>query len=226
MARERLVVAAVLVAAGEGSRLGVGVPKAFVEVAGRSLLEHAAARMRTAPQVRDLVVVAPAALVDRAAALVPDAVVVAGGAARQQSVARGVAVLAADVDAVLVHDAARAFTPLEVIARVVDALAEGARAVVPVIPVVDTVKRVTADGLVAATLERAELRAVQTPQGFTCEVARAAHAAESADAPDDAALAEQLGIPVRVVAGHDDAFKITRPRDLLLAELLCRDTQA
>lgn len=218
-ANDQLIVAAILVAAGDGRRLGTDVPKAFVQVAGRTLLEHAASQFLTHPAVRDVVVVAPAALVEAATALVPSATVVTGGRQRQESVARGLAAVRDDVDAVLVHDVARPFVPATVISRVVVALAGGARAVVPVVPVVDTVKRVDAHGRVTATLERAELRAVQTPQGFTRAVALAAHGPDApADAPDDGALAERIGVRVIVVDGDDDSFKITRPRDLALAE--------
>lgn len=211
-------VAAVLVAGGSGSRLGAQVPKAFVAVAGRTLLEHAARRFLDHPRVRDVVVVAPAALVDAAARAVPSATVVAGGVTRQESVDRGLAACAGDVDAVLVHDVARPFVPGDVIGRVVTALDAGADAVIPVLPLADTVKRVRGD-VVVDTLDRAALRAVQTPQGFRRAVLVRAHASsDGSDALDDAALVEHLGIPVVTVDGDDAAFKITRPWDLVVAE--------
>jgi 2-C-methyl-D-erythritol 4-phosphate cytidylyltransferase len=219
----QLTVAAILVAAGDGQRLGVGVPKAFYDVAGQTLLEHAASRFVAHPAVRDLVVVAPPSLVDSAAALVPTAAVVAGGQTRQGSVERGLAALPDDIDAVLVHDVARPFVPGEVISRVVAALSGGADAVIPVLPVVDTVKRVDESDAVVQTLERTSLRAVQTPQGFRRAVLVAAHAAADDSAvTDDAALVEALGVRVVVVEGADELFKITRPWDLALAALVAR----
>ncbi|MFN2518385.1 MAG: 2-C-methyl-D-erythritol 4-phosphate cytidylyltransferase [Jatrophihabitantaceae bacterium] len=214
-----LTVAAILVAAGDGRRLGAGVPKAFCLVAGRTLLEHAVGRFAAHPRVRDLVLVVPPALIDSAAALAPGAAVVGGGRTRQESVDCGLAALAADVDAVLVHDVARPFVPAEVISRVLAALSGGADAVVPAIAVADTVKRVDASGAVIETLDRTSLRAVQTPQGFRRSVLAEAHAAsDGAGATDDAALVEARGVRVSVVAGADELFKITRPWDLALAE--------
>ena len=166
-------------------------------------------------------IVAPPALLDRAASLVPAAVVVAGGDTRQQSVGRGLAALADDVDAVLVHDVARPFVPAEVISRVVAALSGGAAAVIPVVAVTDTVKRVDASGAVTETVDRTSLRAVQTPQGFRRAVLVAAHAASDGTAvTDDAALVEARGVRVVVVDGADESFKITRPWDLALAEVV------
>ncbi|MDT4974462.1 MAG: 2-C-methyl-D-erythritol 4-phosphate cytidylyltransferase [Pseudonocardiales bacterium] len=217
----QLTVAAMRVAAGDGQRLGAGVPKAFCEVAGQTLLEHAAARFVAHPDVHDLVVVAPPSLVESAAALVPTAAVVAGGRTRQESVERGLAALPDDVDAVLVHDVARPFVPAEVISRVVAALSGGAEAVIPVLPVVDTVKRVDESDVVVETLDRTSLRAVQTPQGFRRAVLVAAHAAAGGSAvTDDAALVEAFGVRVVVVEGADELFKITRPWDLALAALV------
>ena len=167
------------------------------------------------------VVVAPATFVDRARALAGDSVVVVGGETRQDSVAAGLAALAADVDVVLVHDAARAFVPVEVIGRVLAAVAGGADAVVPALPLVDTVKRVDAHGAVTATVDRSELRAVQTPQGFRRAALVGAHERWPGDAvTDDAGLVERAGGRVVVVDGADEAFKITRPWDLRIAESL------
>jgi 2-C-methyl-D-erythritol 4-phosphate cytidylyltransferase len=147
--------------------------------------------------------------------------VVAGGDSRQESVAAALAALPADVDAVLVHDAARAFVPPAVTARVVEALDAGAPAVVPALPVPDTVKRVSG-ARVLATVDRTSLRAVQTPQGFRRDVLERAHAHGTPGATDDAGLVESLGLPVTVVEGSAEAFKVTGPLDLLLAEALLR----
>jgi 2-C-methyl-D-erythritol 4-phosphate cytidylyltransferase len=217
-----MIVATVLVAAGSGSRLGSALPKAFVEIAGVPLLAHAVTPFSAHPRVRDLIVVAPAALVESTAALVPSARVVPGGTTRQESVARGLGALAPDVELVLVHDAARAFVPVAVIDRVIGAVCDGADAVIPVLAVVDTIKEVDADGWVLGTPDRARLRTVQTPQGFRRTVLDEAHAQPITDAPDDAALAEALGRAVRTVEGAEAAFKITYPADLERAESLVR----
>ncbi|MGN6606076.1 MAG: 2-C-methyl-D-erythritol 4-phosphate cytidylyltransferase [Jatrophihabitans sp.] len=211
-----MTVAAIVVAAGSGQRLGASVPKAFVEIAGRTLLEHAVEPFLGLP----LVVVAPAALVDSTAALVPRAAVVPGGTTRQESVARGLDAVPRESRFVLVHDAARAFTPPDVITRVLDALHAGADAVIPALPVSDTIKQVR-DGVVVATPDRAGLVAVQTPQGFRRDVLVAAHSGAAADsATDDAALVEAQGGRVVVVEGAVEAFKITILDDLRRAEAL------
>jgi 2-C-methyl-D-erythritol 4-phosphate cytidylyltransferase len=211
-----MIVAAILVAAGSGTRLGADVPKAFVSVRGRTLLEHACAAFTT-DRIRDAVVVAPAGWTDRAGALC-SATVVTGGATRQDSVGAGLAALAADVDHVLVHDVARPFVPASVVDRVLAALADGADAAIPGCAVTDTVKCVDADGSVI-TVDRSALVAVQTPQGFRRDVLDAAHAAASATAAtDDAALVEAQGGRVVIVEGAREAFKITDAWDLALAE--------
>jgi 2-C-methyl-D-erythritol 4-phosphate cytidylyltransferase len=210
-----MTVAAILVAAGAGTRLGAGRPKAFCEIGGVTLLDHALHRFLAHPAVRDVIAVVPPDLLDAVSA---DATVVAGGAERPDSVAAGLAALADDVDFVLVHDAARPFVPAAVISRVVDALNGGADAVVPVIAVVDTIKRVFED-VVVETIDRSALRAVQTPQGFARDVLLRAHAG-GGPATDDASMAERLGIAVTVVDGAEESFKITTPWDLRLAEAL------
>lgn len=215
-----MIVAAVLVAAGSGSRLGAGVPKAFVTVAGRPLLAHAVSRFAAHPRVRDVVVAAPAELVESAAELVPSARVVAGGTTRQESVALALAVLGPDVDAVLVHDVARAFVPAAVLDRVLDALAAGAEAVVPTVAVADTIRALDGE-LLGAVVDRARLTAVQTPQGFARAVLVAAHAdAGDGAATDDASLVESVGVRVVAVPGAAEAFKVTVPLDLALAEVV------
>jgi 2-C-methyl-D-erythritol 4-phosphate cytidylyltransferase len=216
-----LTVAVLLLGAGEGVRLGASVPKAFCDVAGRTLLEHSLDRFVDHPLVRDVIVIVPSTMLDQARSLAPGTEVIAGGITRLDSVRVGLAALRADVDAVLVHDVARAFVPPEVIDRVVGALAAGADAVVPAVPVIDTVKRVDADEVVISTVDRSELRAVQTPQGFRRATLVAAHRGDP-EATDDAGLIEAGGGRVVVVAGADEAFKITRPWDLLIAQALVR----
>ncbi|KQY46022.1 2-C-methyl-D-erythritol 4-phosphate cytidylyltransferase [Cellulomonas sp. Root137] len=240
-------VAAVLTAAGSGSRLGHPLPKALVPLEGQSLVAHAARNLLAAraagdDRVRVLVVTAPAfhlAAIERELSALGDEVtllVVAGGATRQASVAAGLAALVADprgadVDVVLVHDAARPLAPASLVERVIEAVRDGHPAVVPGLLVTDTIKRVAPHrGVlvepVLETVPRAELRAIQTPQGFTRELLLRAHASgaahahdEALAASDDAGLVEQLGEPVWVVAGDERAAKITTARDLAIAAL-------
>ena len=200
---------AVLTAAGSGSRLGAGVPKALVPVGGVSLLRRAAAGLMASGGIRHVVVTAPAEEVDRfcaeleglsegSAEAVADRCVgievVAGSpCSRQASVALGLAAALAAVpraDVVVVHDAARALTPPEVTQRVIAAVRAGHEAVVPVLPVTDTVKEVEARRAgepepVVGTPRRDRLRAVQTPQGFSTAVLVAAHRAGAERAGDE-----------------------------------------
>lgn len=211
-------VGCVVVAAGQGTRLAAGRPKAFVELAGTTLLEHAVSRVLDAG-VHHVVAVVPAELVEVTQELMAGrADVVAGGAQRQDSVALGLAALPQSAEVVLVHDAARCLAPPSLVAAVVQAVRDGHPAVVPGLAVVDTLKEVDAHGTVVGTVAREPLRAVQTPQGFDRAVLERAHEAADAAATDDAALVERLGEPVSVVPGHPMAFKITTPHDLALAE--------
>jgi len=222
-----------------------------VPLEGQSLVAHAARNLLAAraagdERVQVLVVTAPAFHLDaieRELAHLSDEVallVVAGGATRQASVAAGLAALVGDprgddVDVVLVHDAARPLAPPSLVARVVDAVRDGHPAVVPGVPVTDTIKRVAPRRGVAVepvleTVPRTELRAVQTPQGFARDLLLRAHAQGAADAhdealaaSDDAGLVERLGEPVWVVAGDERAAKITTARDLVVAALPTED---
>jgi 2-C-methyl-D-erythritol 4-phosphate cytidylyltransferase len=219
-------VGVIVVAAGTGSRLGADVPKAFVPLASVPLLGHALRGALACPDVAEVVVVAPIGWLADADAVcrwarsqsseqssgVPVGVV-AGGAERGDSVAAGLAALSDRVGVVLVHDAARCLAPASVFGRVVDAVRGGAVAVVPGVPVVDTIKQVDSAGRVVATPERSQLRAVQTPQGFRRDVLERAHA-ESSEATDDAGLVERLGETVLVVEGDPRALKVTTPADL------------
>ncbi|WP_433165726.1 2-C-methyl-D-erythritol 4-phosphate cytidylyltransferase [Kribbella sp. CA-247076] len=224
--------AAIIPAAGLGLRLGGETPKAFREVGGESLLVHAVRGLQaaTAADLSCFVVAVPPGTEDTVhkelEPYVDDArlLVVAGGAERPESVRAALDLVPVDgIDCVLVHDAARAFVPAEVVERVVAAVRAGAPAVVPAVPVTDTIKRVSAAGEVVDTPDRSTLVAVQTPQGFDPDVLRRAHAAGGVGATDDAMLCERLGVAVLTVEGSEDAFKVTRPRDLLLAEALLAD---
>jgi 2-C-methyl-D-erythritol 4-phosphate cytidylyltransferase len=212
---------AVVPAAGSGQRLAAGAPKAFVNLAGRPMLERAIAGLRDSGVIDSIVVAVPANRTDEAKLVFGgEALIVAGGADRTESVSLALAAVG-DADFVLVHDAARALTPPSLVARVVHALEAGHSAVVPALPVADTIKAVDANGAVLGTPERAGLRAVQTPQGFHIDVLRRAYArAGDGGFTDDASMVEQSGGQVQVVEGDPLAFKITTPLDLVLAEAI------
>jgi 2-C-methyl-D-erythritol 4-phosphate cytidylyltransferase len=216
----------IVAAAGSGLRLGADLPKALVPLAGRPLVCWAVEALR-AGGVAEIVVAVPAA--DRAAfasVLGPEAVLVQGGTTRTASVRAALRAAGPDADVVLVHDAARPLTPPDLVARVLSALAGGARAVVPVLPVVDTVVAVDDDGAVSGTVARAQLRRVQTPQGFDRGTLVAAYAAlqPGAELPDDASVVRAAGVQVTTVPGDERAAKVTVAHDLALAELLARTT--
>ena len=216
-------VAVLVPAAGAGLRLGPGGPKALRLLAGEPLLVHAVRRVAAAASVRMIVVAAPAAEVEAVRELlapVAPVTVVAGGAERQESVSLALAVVPAEIEVVLVHDAARALTPPQLIESVAAAVRQGHPAVIPVLPVVDTIKEVGPGEVVLGTVDRGVLRSVQTPQGFRHEVLAAVHAAADDALTDDAGLVEKAGLPVTCVPGSELALKITRPLDLILAEAL------
>ncbi len=213
-------VVALVPAAGQGTRLGAGLPKAFVTLQGRTLLRLAVDGLLDSGAVDRVVVIVPADRVATVRAELPDEVdVVVGGAERTDSVRAGIAA-AGDAEFLLVHDAARALTPSELIVRVVAELRAGREAVVPVLPVADTIKSVDVDGVVTGTPERSGLRAVQTPQGFDAALLRRAYAATDAVTTDDAGLVERIGARVGTISGEPLAFKITTPLDLALARAL------
>ena len=209
---------AIVTAAGSGERLGAGVPKAFVELGAKTMLEHAVVGLLDSGVIDRVVVAAPAERVAETIDMLGgQATVVEGGTERDDSVRRALAAVG-DAGFILVHDAARPFTPLEQIRRVVAALRDGMRAVIPVLPVVDTIKAVDANGVVLGTPERAGLRAVQTPQGFEAALLRRAYQQSGGlSVTDDASMVENLGVPVHTVAGDALAFKITTALDLRLA---------
>ncbi|MGW3949677.1 2-C-methyl-D-erythritol 4-phosphate cytidylyltransferase [Streptomyces sp. NPDC004752] len=230
------LVAAVIPAAGRGVRLGPGAPKALRTLSGTPMLIHAARALAASRAVSLVVVVAPPdgaaevkSLLDAHA--LPggtpsgtDFLVVPGGDSRQESVRLGLDALPPRYGIVLVHDAARPLVPMDTVDTVIEAVRDGARAVVPALPLADTVKEVepaARPGMpepVVATPPRARLRAVQTPQGFDRETLVRAHEKVTDDVTDDASMVERLGERVVVVPGHEEAFKITRPLDLVLAE--------
>lgn len=224
----QLDTAIIVVAAGSGTRLGRPEPKAFTTIAGRPMLAHALDSVFELRQAVQLIVVAPDAELESARAIVAASAgpavgyttVVVGGDTRQLSVTAGLAAVAPSVSIVLVHDAARALTPVAQFDAVIAAVRATGAGVIPALPVVDTIKRVDADGTVQETVDRSELAAVQTPQGFVRAQLDEAYADPTADFTDDAALIQSFGHGVSTVAGDERAFKITTPWDLARAERL------
>lgn len=232
-----MTAAAIIVAAGRGERAG-NSDKVLQPLAGQSVLARAVAPFVEDPRIVLLVLVAPAGREAeyRAAAFAgleggePPAsrltvTVVPGGARRQDSVARGLSAVPDDVDLVAVHDAARPLCTPSLLARLLDtASVEGAA--VPVVPPADTIIQVSQDGAAwVGGLDRARLRAVQTPQVFRRDWLVEAHAladAEGADVTDDGSLIRRLGHPVAAVEGLTDNIKITLASDIDLAAALLR----
>jgi 2-C-methyl-D-erythritol 4-phosphate cytidylyltransferase/2-C-methyl-D-erythritol 2,4-cyclodiphosphate synthase len=220
-------VAVIVVAAGAGTRLGRDEPKAFVELRGLTILERALRNVFDAADPAQVIVVVPQGKVPQARGIVQRvagvaseyALVVTGGTTRQLSVAAGLAVLADGVEVVLIHDAARALTPSSQFDRVARAVEPG-MGIIPVLPVSDTVKRVSADDLVLETIDRSDLVHVQTPQGFPRDDLVAAYREATTEYTDDAALFSATGRVVAVIEGDAMAFKITTPWDLRRAEHL------
>jgi 2-C-methyl-D-erythritol 4-phosphate cytidylyltransferase/2-C-methyl-D-erythritol 2,4-cyclodiphosphate synthase len=214
---------ALIVAAGSGTRLGGEVPKQYLPLAGRAVLRHSVEtflRHRAIAGVRVVISAEHRALYDSAVTGLSILAPVAGGTSRQDSVRNGLESLA-DLrpDRVLIHDAARPFLTGEIVDRTLAALDDAPGAVVAV-PVTDTLKR-GQDGRVAGTVDRSALWRAQTPQAFRYADILAAHRqAKGAAVTDDAAVAEAAGLPVKLVMGADDNFKITTADDLRRAERL------
>ena len=221
-------VAVIVVAAGSGTRLGATVPKAFVPVAGRTILERSLRSVLGMVAPAQIVVVAPGELISEAEGIARATLgaastavtVVAGGDTRQQSVSAGLAVLHDSVEIVLVHDSARSLTPASQFESVVARVRETGAGVIPGLAVADTIKQVDWTGSVERTVDRSALVAVQTPQGFPREMLVTSYLAADQDYTDDAALVASFGHPVSVIDGDPLAFKITTPWDLARAESL------
>jgi 2-C-methyl-D-erythritol 4-phosphate cytidylyltransferase len=211
---------AVLVAGGQGERLGEDLPKAFVRLGGRVLLAESLERLDASPWIDAIVVVVPPEWEEPVIVLAEELAVgkvassVTGGATRADSVRAGLAEVPDDAAVIIVHDAARPLVTDAVIERVLQPLSEGYDGAVPGVPVADTIKRVR-DGAVVETLDRSELTAVQTPQAF---LASALRAAAGGDGTDCASLVEARGGRIRVVEGDPRLLKITTAADLALVE--------
>ncbi|MDQ1528226.1 MAG: 2-C-methyl-D-erythritol 4-phosphate cytidylyltransferase [Actinomycetota bacterium] len=222
-----VTVGVVVVAAGAGTRLGADVPKAFARLGERSILETALDSVFGMSEAAQVVVVVPAEHLvharelvrSSAGAAVEFASVVVGGETRQASVAAGLDALWPGVGVVLVHDAARSFTPTALFEAVVARVRATGDGVIPGLPVTDTLKITTA-GRATETVDRSLLSAVQTPQGFPRAELAAAYAAASLEYTDDAALFAAAGHAVHVIEGDQLAFKITTPWDMRRAQQL------
>ena len=209
------LVAVIIPAGGSGERLGAKIPKALVQLAGKTLIEHAVAQM--APVASQIIVAAPAGYEEQFQQLLGSEVtVVTGGLTRTLSVKKALAYVDKGNEFILVHDAARALASTDLALRVIDSLRAGEKAVIPGLPVVDTIKRVDTDNYVTKTPTRSKLRAIQTPQGFARKVLIKAHSSAD-DVTDDAGLVEDRGVDVKVILGEDRALKITTMSDLEIA---------
>lgn len=210
--------AAIIAGAGLGNRLGAKIPKALIQIDGRTLVERAFAAL--SPVVDEIVITAPAGFEEEFRKLVGEsATVITGGVLRSDSVNLALAALSQSIEYVLVHDAARGLATSELATRVLQELKSGEAAVIPALPVVDTIKEVDSSGYIRNTPNRSALRAVQTPQGFALSVLKRAHEA-SEDATDDAALVEALGVRVKTIPGEARAMKVTNPEDISIAVTL------
>lgn len=224
---------AIIVAAGDGRRLGQSDPKAYVPLCGRPMLLRTLDKFCAARHVSSLVVVAAPPELRRCEALLRADpalqrrpwIVSGGGATRQESARLGLSKVDADADIIAIHDAARPFVSAGLIDRCVEAAGERGAAAAG-LPVRDTIKIVSNERWIQSTPERSSLWEIQTPQAFKAALIREAHnraATEQLQATDDAMLVERMGIPVYVVEGERTNFKITLPDDLVFAEALIRD---
>ena len=227
-----MYVTAIIAAGGRGERFGAGVPKQLVEIDGRSILERSVEAFLSHDDVNDLVVALPRDLAGAPPAYLKSAAkpvkVVAGGSRRQDSVAAAFTVLSDRTDVVVIHDAARPFATRDLISRTIAAAAQSGAALAA-LEARDTVKSVRLASLaqdrqpllVDRTLDRRAIYLAQTPQAFRRDVLRDA-LAMAGDATDEAALAEQAGHAVTIVAGEASNIKITTPEDLVIAEAIAR----
>ena len=208
-------VALLIPAAGSGERFGAPIPKALVQLNGRTLIEHAVLNLGSIAS--QIIVAAPAGLEDKFRELLGDAVtVVTGGLTRTKSVKLALEKVDSEIEYILVHDAARPLASSALGENIISALASGEVAVIPALNVSDTMKEVDASNYVVATPNRERLRAVQTPQGFARETLIKAHM-QNIEATDDGALVEAMRGKVKIIDGEERALKITNPDDLAKA---------
>jgi 2-C-methyl-D-erythritol 4-phosphate cytidylyltransferase/2-C-methyl-D-erythritol 2,4-cyclodiphosphate synthase len=218
--------AVVVVAAGLGTRLGADKPKAFVNLAEKTLLEHTLENLASVASLEQVIIAVPAGHEAQTATLADMALagasvrfdVVVGGVTRQESIANALGVIDLELSVVLVHDAARALAPASLFERVAAEVRRSNLGAIPVMKIADTIKRVD-DEIVRETVDRNLLRAAQTPQGFVLAQLLEAYQETTNDYTDDAALAQAHGIQINAVEGDERAFKITTADDLAAAEL-------
>jgi 2-C-methyl-D-erythritol 4-phosphate cytidylyltransferase/2-C-methyl-D-erythritol 2,4-cyclodiphosphate synthase len=217
-------VAVVLLAAGKGERLGAKEPKAFVELAGKSLLEHSVFRALATENLKQLIIAVPESHLAQTLEFEKqlsnqgvDIRVVVGGATRQQSVSESLAVLAGGIDIVLVHDSARSLASTGLFDRVAQAVFENQIGVIPALHVADTIKKYKGD-VIQETIERSDLVRAQTPQGFPASVLVSAHVGATQEFTDDAALIQSIGGTVMMIPGEEQAMKITTAEDFERAQ--------
>ena len=218
-------VTAIITAGGRGVRIGGDVPKQFLHIAGRPILEHTLENFKSTGLVDEVVLVVPPDAVDSVQADYEGfgawiAAVVPGGKERQDSVGNGLKAVGPDAEIILVHDGVRPFVTADMLRRSVEVAAEHGGAICA-IPVSDTLKRADADGVVAETVDREGLWRMQTPQTFSREILQQAFAKAFEDGfygTDEGMLVERLGHKVRLVPGSEFNIKITRPEDLVLGE--------
>jgi 2-C-methyl-D-erythritol 4-phosphate cytidylyltransferase/2-C-methyl-D-erythritol 2,4-cyclodiphosphate synthase len=214
----------VLLAAGKGERLGAKAPKAFVELAGKSLLEHSVFRALATENLKQLIIAVPESHLTQTLEFEKqlsnqgvDIRVVVGGATRQQSVSESLAVLGGGIDIVLVHDSARSLASTDLFNRVAQSVFENQIGVIPALHVADTIKRYKGD-VIQETIERSDLVRAQTPQGFPASVLVAAHVGATQEFTDDAALIQSIGGTVMMIPGEEQAMKITTAEDFERAQ--------
>ncbi|WKW12252.1 2-C-methyl-D-erythritol 4-phosphate cytidylyltransferase [Pseudogemmatithrix spongiicola] len=222
-------VGVVIVAGGSGSRVGGAELKQLRWVAGKPMLLHSLQAFQSIPEVAMVVCVLPKQYAGDPPPWIfqsdPERMLISvGGKTRAESVSNGLEDLPAECTTVLIHDAARPLVSVPMIRRVMDEAKKGHGAIAA-LPVVDTLKRVDADGRIVETVSREMLWRAQTPQGFPRDVIVQAHAEAKragwhAEATDDAALCERLGIAVHVVRGSERALKVTEAADFARAELM------
>jgi len=224
-------IAVILVAAGDGARLGAGIPKALVKVGELTLLEHALLNILKVKNLAQIVVASHEERVEEFSAIAKKTVgtevsisFTPGGLTRQGSIANALTALNLSIEVVLVHDSARCFAPTEVFDRVAAAVQETGLGVVPVLLVADTIKQVK-QNVVLGSVDRDELRIAQTPQGFTKDSLLHAYKNASAEFTDDSSLFQSTGVAMKSVLGDSLSFKITVPADLEYAELLLAGTR-
>ena len=227
-------VAAIIPAAGSGTRMGLSAPKQFFELNGIPILIHTLLVFQQTDAVGHIIVVVPQDNCSQVAELVQEysldkvLKVVAGGQFRQESVLAGLEVLPDEIEMVLVHDGVRPFVPVSVIENCID-VAEKEGAAMAAIPVKDTLKAVLPDGVVEHTIGRTGVWQAQTPQAARMSLLKKAYA-EAAEnksfvATDEASLLEFINVPVKVVEGAEKNIKITRPEDLFLAQAILMESR-